>query len=188
MTSDKVIAYTEEYKDSCKHAWYSAGRPSSGKVWLDITPFDSIGRKPSLTVLRKWRSEQEWDLWADPLDVKALAVVEDDLVAKKVQMFKRHAEQAIQLIESGSDYLKEHGHDSSASAVTAIVKGIQLERESVGGAEMSVKLASMDNSEIIDELKKTLQRAIDSGELESVINITPEDSKDDDITKIDADT
>lgn len=183
MTSDKVIAYTEEYKDSCKHAWYSAGRPTSAREWLEITPFDSIGRKPTIQLLRKWKLDLDWDLWADPLDAKALAVVEDDLVTKKVEMFRRHAEQAVALIESGSDYLKEHGHDSSASAVTAIVKGIQLERESVGGAEMSVKLASMDNSEVIDELKKTLQRAIDSGELESVINIIPEEEKEDDPTK-----
>ena len=179
-----VQSYTPEFHEKCKQAWYLAGCPTNSVEWFNITPEDDDGRKPAMAIIRKWRREEGWDLWAQSLDVEVAKRVEDDIVSKKVEMFKRHAQQAMELILSGSDYLAEHGHDSSASAVTAIVKGIQLERESVGGAEMVVKLASMDNNELVKELQNTLQRAIDSGELEQVINIEAED----DITSTDADS
>jgi hypothetical protein len=181
-----VLAYSPEYKEKCKQAWYLAGCPTSSKDWAEHTPEADDGRKPALMILRKWRKEEEWDLWAQSMDVRVSEQVEDDIVSKKVEMFKRHAQQALDLVLAGTDYLYEKGMDNSASAVNAIVKGIQLERESVGGAEMTVRLASMSNTEVVDELKKELQKAIDSGELEQVINIELDDEEN--TTSIDADS
>jgi hypothetical protein len=173
-----VLAYSPEYKEKCKQAWYLAGCPTSSKDWAEHTPEDDDGRKPALMILRKWRKEEAWDLWAQDMDVRVSEQVEDDIVSKKVEMFRRHAQQALDLVLAGTDYLYEKGMDNSASAVNAIVKGIQLERESVGGAEMLVKLASMSNTEVMDELKKELQQALDSGELSQTVTIEAEERED----------
>lgn len=141
-------------------------------------PVDERGRIPNPQIISRWRNNEMWDLWADDLDARAMTVVEDSLIAQKAEMLKRHADMAHQLQLQGMDYLKEEGFDSSSSAVTAIIKGAELERTARGIGEMIVKMAQMDDTQLADEIVKLLNRA---GENNQIIDAdeVPEEKKED---------
>jgi hypothetical protein len=157
--------YSDEYKEKCKIAWYSAGRPAQFEKIHSIVPKDDRGRKPKITTLRQWKKDMMWDFWGDEMDSKALTIVEDDIIHKKAEMLKRHAEMAHNLQLQGMSYLKEEGFDSSSSAVGAIIKGAELERISRGIGEMMVKMAQMTDSELKDEIMSQINRASESGQI-----------------------
>lgn len=160
--------YTDDYKLKTKTEWYSAGRPTSPdlrKILLSKDVKDEVGRIPAVSALNKWRDQQLWDIWADELDSRALTLVEDDLIIKKAEMLKRHATMAEELQLEGMTYLKENKFDTSASAVTAIIKGAELERESRGVGEMMVKMAKMGNNELVQEILRLSARAGDNEQI-----------------------
>lgn len=179
--------YTDEYKEMCKQAWYSAGRPTNAIRWTEVTPEDEVNhRKPHIELLRKWKRERMWDFWADELDAKAVAIVEDNLVAQKSQMLIRQADMAWKLQDKGVEYIEEHGFDSSASAVQAIIRGAQLERESRGFGEMMLKMAKMGNEELTAEFITMVNRGFENGQLESATDAEEVIEKKEDDTDIDA--
>jgi hypothetical protein len=157
--------YTDEYKEKCKQAWYAVGRPKNAKLWLDATPIDDLGRKPNAILLRKWRSERMWDFWADDMDSRAIAIVEDTLITQKAQMLQRQADMAWKLQDKGIAYLEAEGFDNSSSAVQAIIRGAELERTSRGIGEMIVKMASMGDTELKDEIVKMINRASENDQI-----------------------
>lgn len=157
--------YSDEYKEKCKTAWYANGRPAQYEKIHAIIPADDQGRKPLIRTLRQWRKDMMWDFWADELDSRALAVVEDTLITQKAEMLKRHAEMAHSLQLKGMEYLEETGFDTSSSAVSAIIKGAELERTSRGIGEMLVKMAQMTDSELKDEIMNQINRASEAGQI-----------------------
>lgn len=174
-----VQEYSEEYKEQCKQAWFAAGRPVSTKLWLEATPEDELGRKATMQSLRKWRSERMWDFWADEMDSRALAIVEDNLITQKAEMLKRHANMAWSLQEMGMAYLASGTFDNSSSAVQAIIRGAELERTSRGIGEMIVKMAQMGDSELKDEIMKMINRASENDQIIDVEE-TPEKKEESD--------
>lgn len=165
MANEGIKEYSDTYKEKCFIAWYSAGRPNPYEQTHAIIPEDELGRKPMIRTLRQWRKDLMWDFRADDLDSKALAVVEDSLVSQKADMLKRQAEMAHNLQTIGMDYLDKEGFDTSASAVSAIIKGAELERTSRGIGEMMVKMATMNDAELKDEIIRQINRASDNNQI-----------------------
>jgi len=157
--------YTEHYKVACRDAWYAAGKPDRATQILEIIPEDEYGRKPNKQLLPDWRREMAWDVWADELDLRAEAIVDDELVNARVIMLKRQAATAKELQEDGIEYLREKGHDTSASAVRAIIQGAELERTSRGISEKIIKLHKMTDEKLMEEAQKYLGKAEESGEV-----------------------
>lgn len=172
-----LVAYTEEYKQLIKTSWYAAGKPNDAKTWLDATPEDEHGRKPHLETLRKWRREQMWDMWADELDVQAMSKVEDALIQQKVNMLKRHAEDAMSLQQMAVAYLRTEGFDTASSAVTAFVRGAEIERTSRGIGDLMLKMAKMDNNALTNEIMGLIQRASENDQIIDM-DIIPEETED----------
>ena len=169
--------FSDEYKEKCKTAWYADGRPAQFERIHAIIPEDERGRKPIIRTLRQWRKDMMWDFWADDLDSKALAIVEDTLIMQKADMLKRHAEMAHDLQMQGMSYLKETGFDTSSSAVSAIIKGAELERTSRGIGEMMVKMAQMTDSELKDEIMNQINRASEAGQIIDVQEVPEKEEK-----------
>lgn len=174
MSDGKFQDYTEEYKEICFQAWYTAGRPSSTHRIRDIIPEDVFGRKPVVSMIDAWRKEKMWDFRADELDVKAIAIVDNDLVMQKVEMLRRHAERARTLSEKAMDFLIEDGFDSSASAVNAYFRGTEEERLTRGIGDMIVKMSKMSDADLKDEIIKRLQRAAEN---DQIIDSAPIDTE-----------
>ena len=109
-----------------------------------------------------------WDFWADDMDSRSIAIAENSLVQQKADMLQRQAEMARQLQDKGLDYIQSAGFDNSSSAVQAIIRGAELERTSRGIGEMIVKMATMGDSELKDEIMKMINRGAENDQIVDV--------------------
>lgn len=153
-----TLAYTSHYQETCFEVWYSSGRPKF-TILLENIPVDEYGRKPQIFVLRSWRDDLGWDIRADELDAKVSVAADNDLVRQRVLMLKEQAAKARQLQKLGMEYLEEEGFDSAASAVSAIIKGANLERAARGVSEFMEKMIQMDDKSLTTEVQALLERA-----------------------------
>lgn len=165
QASKLTTPYTEHHKELCFKAWYSAGRPDKIPQIKEIIPDDEHGRIPSDGIILKWRDELGWDVRADELDVKANAIVDDEMVNFRVLMLKEQASRGKELQVKGMYYLRKHEFDTSASAVSAIIKGADLERISRGLSERLTRLSQLSDDKLIGEVQKLLDIASESGEI-----------------------
>ena len=161
----KLTNYSEFYKEQCFQVWWAAGRPTLVKRLNEILPIDEFDRVVDLVTFKRWRDEYGWDMRGDVLDARAIVKAEDDLVNTRVLMLKEQAAKARILQSRGMDFIEENGFDSSASAVQAIIRGAQLERESRGLSTALLRLAEMTTEELSSETQKLLQRLSESGEV-----------------------
>ena len=182
--SQIMTAYTEDYKNSCKIAWYNASRPRSTKDWLAVTPKDVHGRKPSIIILRNWKSEMMWDFWADDMDSRAMQKVENTIVARRAAMFEKHAKAASDWQEAAWKHIQAEGFDSSASAVQAFFKAVETERTSLGISELMIKMAQMDTGQLQEEFIKLVNRGSENNQIIDVDEIPTK--KEDDTEQINA--
>jgi len=153
--------YTEfspHYQEQCFEAWYAGGRPSSPTKTHDLIPFDDEHKKPSVRLITAWMDELMWNLRADELDAKAIQKSETHLILKKAEMLKRQADTGFKMQDKGLKHLMERGFDSAASAVNAIVKGVDIERSSSGISEFLIKLSTMSDADVKEEILKLSQR------------------------------
>jgi hypothetical protein len=180
-----MTAYTEDYKTSCKIAWYNASRPKSAKDWLSVTPEDVHGRKPSIVILRNWKSEMMWDFWADDMDSRAMLKVEDTIVARRAKMFEKHAEAAAKWQDAAWKHIQEEGFDSSASAVQAYFKAVEAERTSLGISQLMTKMADMDDNQLKEEFIKLINRGSENDQIIDM-DETPEKKEEDIETESDS--
>lgn len=151
-------AYTHTYIEQCFTVWYAAGHPSRNNQIMEILPKDEYGRIPTSKMITSWRDEYGWDIRADELDAKAQALVDDELVNQRVLMLKEQASRARELQKMGIEHLRDEGFDSSSSAVAAVIKGAELERESKGLSTQIVKMFKLDDEKLISETQRLLER------------------------------
>lgn len=170
--------FSEAYKIACRDAWYAAGRPLAGNKIRAVIPHDGAGNYPNPRTLITWKNDMKWDWWADSLDSKAIQIREDQLIQQKVDMLARQAEMAKSLQAQGMEYLKREDFDTSASAVSAIIKGAELERVSRGLGETIERISKMNDDELKEEILKRISRAAESGQM--TIDVTAEEIPTDD--------
>lgn len=170
--------YTLHYKEDCFSAWYAAGRPDKFPDILRAIPKDEHGRKPVTLVLRGWRDKYFWDVRADDLDAKASNIIEDELVSGRVMMLKEQASRGRELQVKGLDFIRIKGFDTSASAISAVFKGADLERISRGLSQRLVRLANIDDDKLLLEIAKAMEEAVDSGEILDMEEVEDTDGED----------
>lgn len=154
----KISLYSETYKELCFQAWYLAGRPKNFVSLAKNLTADDSGNTPSIEMLRKWRSDYGWDARADELDAKASLIVNEQLVESRVSMLKEQAIRARELQTMGLQYLKDEGFDSSSSAVSAVIKGAELERTSKGITEQIMALLQLNDKQLTSQTMRLLER------------------------------
>lgn len=176
MADKALTTFTPAYQELCFQAWYVAGRPPKSTQIIDVIPEDEDGRKPRSETITKWRDELGWDWRADELDAKVVAQSEDFLVVQKVTMLKDQAAKAKAMRDHAFNYLMENGFDSSASAVTAMIRGAELERESRGLEVMITKIAKMSNSDLLKEIAN-VQSKLSDGQTGQILDAQEEEKK-----------
>ena len=157
-------AYSDHYKEECFKAWYAGGRPNKIPQIAELLP-EHDKKKPNPQTLTKWRDELYWDVRADELDARANAIVDDDLVNQRVLMLREQASKGKLLQVLGMEYIMEHDFDTSASAVTAVIKGANLEKTSRGISERLMKLADITDDKLTAEVQKLVDQIDKSGEV-----------------------
>lgn len=153
----KTTAFSNAYQEKCFAVWFELGRMGYTKI-LDKLPEDEFGRRPSRNVFLLWRTEQDWDVRADEIEAKAAIVTDNVLLNHRILMVKRQASKAKELQDLGMDFLREEGFDSAASAVSAVIKGAELERQSRGLDDMLEKLSKMDSAKLTETVQGLLER------------------------------
>ena len=157
---ETAIAYDEQYIEQIFVFWYNSGRiPPAKLIEIENCPKDQFGRIPVRRIVEAWVNERGWRERADVLDARAATQIEDELVALKVNMLRKHAAQAAEVRQKAFDYILDTGFDSSASAVSAFLKSAEMERMAVGLSKTIQKLAEMDDDEVMQTVKELAERA-----------------------------
>lgn len=168
--NNRWTEYTDAYIEKCFVVWYE-NQCTSIKKYLeaDYFPPDELGRKPSLSTLASWFDERGWWIRKDELDARASIQIDDKLVAQKVMMLEEQAAIYRQIRKKAADHLLENPFDSSAAAVSALVKASQEERIVRGISKTIQRLAELGDDELMKEIKELAERAgadvIDVGEV-----------------------
>lgn len=173
--------YTPRYQEICFNAWYTAGRPQTFDKMIAVMPEDENGNKPGRATLINWRDHNGWDVRADELDARAAAIVDDELVNARVLMLKEQAAKARDLQKMGIEHLRENGFDSASAAVSAIIKGAELERTSKGLSERIASLSKMDDEKLIGEANRLLTRLNIPTDAKDVDEIIDGESEEEDV-------
>lgn len=158
--------FSGDYKEKCFRIWYNEGQPSNA-VTLDILPEDKYGRTPSFAVIASWRRGiNGWVMRARKLDEEARKRTDEIVVRERADMFVQHALAGAELVELGLNYLEENGITSDSVAIKAIKQGTDLERRSLGIAELLKKIATMSDS----QLEKRAQELADASDDDNIID------------------
>jgi len=171
-------AYTERYMELAFQTYYSAGRPSYKKLcdlMYEKKIFDERGRVPSDHVLKNWASEYGWSARCDALDAEAARKMEIVLVDETVSMWKRHADAAREVALSALEYVREHGFDTSSSAIQAIKWAQEEERKTRGAEEFISAIKDKSSEDLMETIRELMER---SAANEIVEGETKEDRED----------
>lgn len=170
------LVFTEEYKEICFQVWYSSGRPPTLRI-RDYLPPDSNGRKPSISTFDNWKEFGMWNIRADEIDAKAIQLSDEYLIQQKVEMLRRHADQAKSLSDKARDFLITDGFDSSASAVNAYFRGTEEERKARGISDLIEKLSKMTDPELQDKILDMLRRGSENNQIIDSASIEEDNAK-----------
>jgi len=158
----QFTAYSERYIENLFNVWYSAGRPSINKLLEHLTEKgvkDEHGRIPSYDQLRDWSGEYAWHDRGDALLAKASAKMEIKLVDKTVEMWDIHADAAREVALKALDHIREHGFDSSASAVQAIKWAQEEERKTRGAKEFITAVKNSSSENLMETIRELMERS-----------------------------
>lgn len=149
--------FDDAYRETCFNVWLSADCPDGLRRIQEVLPLTAEGEKPSLEVVRMWLN-QDWKFRADYINSRAQEVADEDLIQRKAEMLKQQAERGRKLQLMGIEYLESEGggFDSSSSAVSAIINGAKLERESMGIGDLIERMSRMSDTELKSEIVKRL--------------------------------
>lgn len=154
--------FTEDYIEQCFHVWFTLGQPKNMDTLWDAIPTPIEADKPSRAFLRSCVDNYGWVERADALNALAVQKAEPMLVDTRAQMFKRQAEQALQIANLAREHLLENGFDTSASAVNALFRATEEERTARGVSDMLVKISKMSPEELEARAIKLLRRQNES--------------------------
>ena len=163
MQSRRV--WSLDYQRKCFDAWYLNGRPNLPSRIIEIIPAGDDGKKPSIKLIGNWLNSGSWDMLADELDAKVSDRMNRSLVTEKVNMLRKHQEQAARIQIKALEYLMTEGFDTSASAVQAIFRGMEEERKTAGFSDLLEKLENMSNNQVRDEIISMIQRAAENNQI-----------------------
>lgn len=156
----EVRAYSDAYIEQCFQAWYENDCLSIRKYHeSDFLPKDEHGRIPHFNTLASWFDERGWWVRKDALDAQVSVQIDDKLVAQKVMMLEEQAATYRQIRKKAAEHLLENPFDSSAAAVSALVKSSQEERIVRGISKTIQRLAEIGDEELMKEIKQLAERA-----------------------------
>ena len=165
--------YTDEYIDKAFYVWYESNRKST-KYVIEHLPDNEDGKRPGNLTVENWKKEYGWRERADALDAEMSRKMDEEVINRRMDMFKKHEALGDTLIEKGKAFLDEKGITSDQAAIRAIDLGISTQRVSVGMAEAYLKISKMTNEQITANLAKLLgspenkEEIIDAEEIDDI--------------------
>lgn len=152
--------YPDDYRETCFFLYYEADRKIGPVLVSKLPPCESNdGRTPGVKLLEIWEKTYGWQERADALSVEESNRKQDEVINRRIEMFKKHEEVGTELMEKGLAFLNDKdtgGIKSDSSAIRAIDLGIATRTASVGMAENLFKISKMSGEQITAELVKLL--------------------------------
>lgn len=134
--------------------WYETGKKISNKFSNSLP--EENGNRPSPKTVEKWRDQFGWLQRADILDAELSQVLQTKIIDKRIKMYEEHSKIADELIQKGRTFLRTVELKDASDAIRAISLGVEIEKESIGQAEVGRRLLTMSD----DQLNKELERLI----------------------------
>jgi hypothetical protein len=113
--------------------------------------------------LERWCKQYDWHERANVMDNEAERRAAADSVRRKAEMVKRHANIGQGMQAKAVEYLKEHGVDNGAQAVTAAKVGIDIERTAEGLPAWIVDIMGMSDDDAEAEYNRLVAGQADTG-------------------------
>lgn len=149
--------YPEEYAERIFYLWYDGGRKLTNS-FLNILPKSPDGRIPAKATLISWINTRGWTERADALDGEISLALDNEVIEKRKEMYRKQVEIADELVKKGMEFLnnKDNGIKTDASAIRAIDLGLSTQRVSTGMAESYAKISKMSDEQLNNELQKLI--------------------------------
>lgn len=159
----------DEYWERAFQIWYASGQPTGIEDIRNCLP-DFEGDRPANTTIRKAMQEYGWSERADAMNTLAVQKVEEDLVTKRADMFRKQLEEAREIKQIALDHIRENGFDNSSSAVNALFKAIDTESKVTGVEELINRISQMSVSKLNSRAQALLKRKNEAleGEVEEI--------------------
>lgn len=141
-------------KETARHRavfqqWYKLDRDTYATSDYLVQNGDKTA--PSAPTIYNWIEWYRWHDRADVLDAEVERKANAVAVQRKVEMLERHAKTGKVLQSKGVEYLSKHGVDNSASAITAIKTGIDVERKAEGMPDWIAAILGADDDDLLSQ-------------------------------------
>ena len=154
----QTTSFSQTYIENAFATWELHNRPSAGKL-LDLLEPDDGGRKPEPITLAHWKLKYGWENRSTQILAETQKQTDRQLVQVRMDMMKRHADLAKDVMDEAWVYLKKTGFDSSASAVSALFKAIDEEKKSTGMGIALAQVFTMSDEDLQKHMNRLLLRA-----------------------------
>lgn len=153
MEKKRPLRYIDEYRQEAFLVWYSNKKPGAVTLNNMLTEiYDEHAVIPSIPVLNNWINDQ-FIPKAYELDLQVSKQLDEQAIASKVAMMQRHAEVGKEMQDIGIQYLRDNGVGNARNAITAVFRGIEIERQS-NVPTMFEKLDKMSDDDLLKEIKQ----------------------------------
>jgi len=167
--------FSEEYRSYVFRFWYTNSKRGAIYV-LDNIPIKIdwvTGSELTRSQVNSWIYDRFTE-YAEYLDEEVTKKFDQQMIEERVIMLTRHADEAQKLQKWAMEYIEEEGLETARNAVTALVQGIKIERES-RGLPMTELLALKDKTDA--ELVATLRDMVKES---NILELEPAEVEDDD--------
>lgn len=146
--------FSDSYKEEVFALWYETGKKISNKFSNSLP--EENGNRPSPKTVEKWRDQFGWLQRADILDAELSQVLQTRIIDKRIKMYEEHSKIADELIQKGRTFLRTVELRDASDAIRAISLGVEIEKESIGQAEVGRRLLTMSDEQLNKELERLI--------------------------------
>lgn len=122
----------------------------------------------SVQLIKRWSALNDWVIrvraYDDYIDAAARKKIDNEAIKRRADMLKRHALAGKVLQQKGVDYIGKNGVDKSADAISAIAKGVEIERKAEGFPDWMFEIAAQDDDDLYREYNRLLAALAGVGE------------------------
>lgn len=142
--------WSEEYKFKIFNLWYTSGKPGPAMLVQMVDEDDPMtDQRPNQHIITNW-IYRDFVKMAMPIDDDVSKALQKQLVADKLEVMEYQAGMARELYDMGMDWLREKGLGNSRTALTAVVQGMQIERETRGAPQILGNIAKLNDQELLN--------------------------------------
>ena len=142
--------WSEEYKFKIFNLWYTSGKPGPAMfVKMVDEPDPKNNQIPNQYILQNWIYRDFVEM-AAPIDDDVSESLQKMMVADKLKVLEYQAGMARELYDMGMNFLREKGLGNSRTALTAVVQGMQIERETKGAPQIMGQIEKLNDQELLN--------------------------------------